>query len=175
MVLIQILTLASNFLKNRPVQGVLLLLVSLLFGLYAHHYSKNKMLLDWEKKHAPSDLIWRYALESKGYQKIEKSYEIHRLLRSLPLLADTHASVWCTENKFEIAIFHLDSSVSEPLLYLFKTSPRKSALPQKSYPKQWEFLGKGWIGFEKTLSLPAPILIKPISAKAKLDPRALQY
>lgn len=164
--------LFKNFVLNRQFQGSLLLLSSLLFGLLAHQYSKDLILREWEIAHAPSDLIWQFALEPKGYFKLKDPKKIHKVLRSLPLLTDSSATVWCTQNKTNIAVFHQNHGEAEPALFTFRSLSSATKNPNL---ENWELVGKGWNGFEKILSQETPLTPQPTPIKIKLDPREIRY
>jgi hypothetical protein len=155
---------------QRRFAGALLLLVSLCMGIWARDLAQAESLGKWLTGHPPSEQIWRYALQSRGYRSLSEERAFRRAARTLPSLADEASTVWVSADGTWIATYRRNADRLDTALYCLRC---------KDQPNGWLPVGRGWEAFDPVLARAdaAIAALKPV-AKPRLplsDPMELRY
>ena len=150
--------------------GALLVLISICLGIWAHDLAQAEALTGWLKTHPPSPLIWKHALESRGYHALVGAKSLQRASKTLPSLVDEEGSAWASADLSWIALYQKQNDGQVSKLYCLDC-----AMPAMG----WQPMGRGWEAFDPVLAAvdAATSLRKPTPrARAEwMDPREVRY
>lgn len=128
---------------RRRIAGTGLLLVSLCTGIWARDLARAESLSAWLADHPPSDVIWKHALQSRGFRKLSEERAYRRAARTLPSLADESSSAWISTDGTWIAIYQRNSDRLDASIYCLQCQVQ---------PSGWGPAGRGWEAFDPVLA-----------------------
>ncbi len=150
--------------------AVILLLFSILLGLWAYGTANTEVRISWLKEHTPSDAFWSKTLKERGYLPVIDSRWWEKSANEFPFRKPSSPNVWITENR---RLFIRYATNGWEAWGLEDTSP---PVPDRNL---WESLGYGWDALDTFVQLNLPITrtnaLPKIRAQSWRDPRAIHY
>lgn len=133
-------------LHQKRILGIFLIFFSIPLGFWAEKIARSEAVQEWEKAHPPSRVIWEHAIGSRGFQKLQESKSLQKILKSLPSMIDDPGAIWLSSDRQWIVIFSQENELTETSqIYCVSC---KNPTPGKI---AWESLGIGWTGFEQVM------------------------
>ncbi|MFZ9594916.1 MAG: hypothetical protein ACO3A2_02440 [Bdellovibrionia bacterium] len=128
-------------------QALGLLFFSAFIGFWAHQFSKQEALGQWEKAFPPSVRIMDAAMKSRSWSRLTDPKRYQKIIRGLPVTLDQLGSFWMTTQGDWVAVFLTaqDEADFSTFIYHGKSSSNSGT------PENWIRIGMGWKAMDDVL------------------------
>jgi hypothetical protein len=137
------------------------ILLSIIFGIFAHQHSSHSSISSWIATHPPSQRLWSHLIGSNGFARMTKKDAIEKLYRSLPISMNDGNEI------------HMD----EALNWIALSSSEFFCRNCEQKATRWVTEPNNWNSYQalETRLLNHSVSKKRPKVKENIDPREIRY